>query len=345
MGTYRLICKIGRTRLRKSISGSHLEAPQLDPPIQLRCLFSLSRNNCRKPGLHRLQQHHCRGIRKWMAGYSARREVRAMNYQSALHRTTYLSMTGLPSAATKGGSSVRFDPCPITREQDLSTNTITVGSPSMKAPVNEILVPATQPETSTDRNTQKEEKQDTNGAGSHPVSASESPQNATIPERPRASRVTQLEKRQKSRSPQQDETRPARRRSSRQSSSPAAQRDNQTSTKDVRRRGDPNTMEARAQDEQKQRLLAPSPRLPRTTIKLIKGHHLGMRSGQSLSVPSLAMPRARARSLQEMRRYKKNPNKFRRTRFEMSQRIPLLKHLRSRNAVVGDVLLLRERQI
>lgn len=126
--------------------------------------------------------------------------------------------------------------------------------------MNRILVTATQPETSTDGNTRKEEKQDPNGVGSDPVAASESPQNATIPERPRASRVPLLEKRpdfdhgpspkpvqqrrRKSRTPQQDEARPARRRSSRQSSSPAAQRYNQTSTKDVHRRGDPNTLEA-----------------------------------------------------------------------------------------------------
>ncbi len=126
--------------------------------------------------------------------------------------------------------------------------------------MNEILVPATQPETSTDGNARKQKKRDTNGAGSDPVAASESPQNATIPERPRASRVPLLEKRpdfdhgpspksaqqrrRKSRSPQRDEARPARRRPSRQSSSPTAQRDYQTSTKDVQRRGDPNTLEA-----------------------------------------------------------------------------------------------------
>jgi hypothetical protein len=46
-----------------------------------------------------------------------------------------------------------------------------------------------------------------------------------------------------------------------------------------------------------------------------------------------------------MRRYKRNPNKLRGTRREMSQRIPLLRHLGSRNAVVGDVLLLRRRQV
>lgn len=133
-------------------------------------------------------------------------------------------------------------------------------SQSTEGPANEILVPATQPQTSTDGNTRKEEKQDTNGAGSDPVAVSESPQNATTPEQSRISRVPLLDKRldfdhgpppksaqrrqQKSRSPQRDAARPARRRSSRQSSSPAAQRDNQTSTKDIQRRGDPNTLEA-----------------------------------------------------------------------------------------------------
>jgi hypothetical protein len=112
MGTCKLICKIGRTRLRKSTLGSHLEAQQLGPPLQLRCLFSLSRNNRHKLRLRRLQQHHRRRVRKQMAGYGARREARAMNYQSALRHTICLLMTGFPIVATKGGNSVRFDPCP-----------------------------------------------------------------------------------------------------------------------------------------------------------------------------------------------------------------------------------------
>jgi hypothetical protein len=45
-----------------------------------------------------------------MAGYGAHLEARVMNYQNALHHTTYPPMMSLLSrAATKGGSSVRYD--------------------------------------------------------------------------------------------------------------------------------------------------------------------------------------------------------------------------------------------